>query len=45
LPVFEIVTVLMLHVHMCVSQVGEVRRLYIPGNLAFSKPLRAAAGR
>lgn len=26
-------------------KVGEVRRLYIPGNLAFSKPLRAAAGR
>lgn len=26
-------------------QVGGVRRLYIPGELAFPKPLRAAAGR
>jgi peptidylprolyl isomerase len=30
---------------MLSMKVGGVRRLYIPGELAFPKPLRAAAGR
>ena len=35
----------MVCLRFCHLQVGGVRRLYIPGNLSFTKPLRAAAGR